>query len=404
MNPLKTPKNSYTDFYDIARFSLAWKINVILSFTLLVIAIFFFFDDKTTFTLYLSGFIITSTGVVYLIETKKFITVSYFITFSALILVLFSLFFVHNGTHYIEPLWLVIITIFAYFNLGKKIGHIVLFLVAASVSIFFLLSLNKSGTVKTELSNYQLIGLAIEFSLCMFVIGYFIHNFIKTTAHAEQKFREANVALNEQNKMIQLQNTEKTVLLQEIHHRVKNNLQVITSLLRLQSSEIDSLETKSQFGDAINRVMTMSLIHQKLYQEKNLSQIDTTDYFKTLMEDLVSSSTINIPVEIKVISKLERVGLKTIVPLALLVSELVSNSLKHAFSESGHITLAFSQESNGYFNLKYEDNGTWKQPGNGSAFGLQLIQTLSEQLDGNYTRNATETGTYYEFMLANLDE
>ena len=203
--------------------------------------------------------------------------------------------------------------------------------------------------------------------------------------------------------MIQLQNLEKTALLQEIHHRVKNNLQVITSLLRLQAAEIESSDAKIHFNEAINRVMTMSLIHQKMYQEKNVSQIDSSDYFKTLIEDIIRSSSIHIPIEIEVVSKLEKVGSKTIVPLALLIAELVSNSMKHAFLKSGKISVYFSEEYAGNFTVVFKDNGVWKEQTSDSTFGLQLIETFTEQLEGTYSRDSEKSGTLYQFSLANLD-
>jgi two-component sensor histidine kinase len=238
----------------------------------------------------------------------------------------------------------------------------------------------------------------------MFIIGYFIYKFIQTTAYAESKLRSANDELNKQNELIRAQNEEKTVLLQEIHHRVKNNLQVITSLLRLQSGEIESEETQLHFEDAINRVMTMSLIHQKMYQENNLSKIDIADYFNTLIGDLIDSSSIKIPIEVSVVSDLERVGSKSIVPLALLVAELISNSLKHAFTEKGRINVSLKSGEGNEFILNYEDNGKWKEQSNENSFGLQLVQLLTEQLEGSFERVSTTSGTSYQFRLANLEQ
>jgi two-component sensor histidine kinase len=403
MGLLDTPDHSYKDFYDVARFRLAWRINILLTFTLFAISIFYVFHNTTTAIQYFSGFIIAFIGVVYLIATKKFILVSYFMVVCTLALVVSSLYFVKNIPHFIEPLWLLIVAIFSYFNLGKRVGHVVLTIVGLTISIYFYFFLNDNETLKIPLSFTNLIGTIIELCLCIFIVGYFLFNFIETTADAEQKFREANIALNEQNKMIKLQNEEKTVLLKEIHHRVKNNLQVITSLLRLQSADLESEETKSHFSDAINRVMTMSLIHQKMYQSKNLSQLDVSDYFSTLINDLILSSSIKIPVEISVNSNLEKVGSKTIVPLALLIAELVSNSLKHAFEEKGKISIELSAEENGTFDLIYKDNGVWKEKSNPSSFGLQLIDTLIEQLEGKMTLSITENGTEYLITLCNLD-
>ena len=399
----KEPNHSYTDFYDIARFKSAWRVNVILCIGLFIISAFFSFHNITTFIQYLSGFIISLTGLIYLLVTKRFIIVSYFNVIASLILVISSLFLVKNNPHIIEPLWMIIIAIFGYFNLGKKVGHTILVIIAISVSLYFFFYLNTNETLKENYSQMELIGLMLEFTLCMFIIGYFIHIFINTTAHAEGKFRQANGELNEY-KMIRLQNEEKTVLLQEIHHRVKNNLQVITSLLRLQSAEIESEDAKVHFNDAINRVMTMSLIHQKMYQEKNLSQMDASDYFKTLIDDLIRSSSVQLPIQVNVTSNLDKVGSKTIVPLALLVAELVSNSMKHAFEQQGNIQITFSSNDDNQLKLIYEDNGSWKEQENKASFGLQLIETLTEQLDGEYTRNSTEKGTQYIFNLSNLDD
>ena len=404
LNLLKTPANSYSDFYDIARFSLAWKINVILAVSLFSISIFFSFHNTTTFVQYFSGFVIALTGVIYLYVTKKFVVVSYFIVFASMALVTSSLFFVKNIPHLIEPLWLIVITIFAYFNLGQLVGNFVLFMVTCAISLFYFLFLNSNETLTEPYSQLDLIGLMIEFSLCMLIIGYFIYKFIQTTAYAEQRLRTANQELNRQNELIRTQNEEKTILLQEIHHRVKNNLQVITSLLRLQQSEIKSEETKVHFNDAINRVMTMSLIHQKMYQEKNLSKIDIEDYLKTLIADLIDSSSIQIPVEVSIQCNIERVGQKAIVPLALLVAELVSNSLKHAFSDNGLINLTLKAETRERFTLIYEDNGFWKQPSNNDTFGLQLIEALTEQLEGQHTRTLSDRGTRYVIALSNLED
>jgi len=268
VNLLREPSNSYTDFYDIARFRLAWNMNMLLTISLFVVSIYFYFTNSVTFLQYLSGFVIALTGVIYLYVTRTYKTVSYFISAASLILVFFSLLTVMTIPHMIEPIWMVIITIFSYFNLGKIAGHIVLTIVALFLSYYFLVHLNYNEPVKYIFSTSELIGLVLEISICLFIIGYIIYNFIQTTSYAEQKLREVNEVLNSQYKLIHSQNEEKTVLLQEIHHRVKNNLQVITSLLRLQSSEIDSEKTKSQFNDAINRVMTMLLTQEKMKQEK----------------------------------------------------------------------------------------------------------------------------------------
>ena len=121
--------------------------------------------------------------------------------------------------------------------------------------------------------------------------------------------------------------------------------------------------------------------------------MDASDYFKTLIDDLIRSTSVQLPIQVNVTSNLDKVGSKTIVPLALLVAELVSNSMKHAFVDNGIIQIVFSSNDEGKLVLTYEDNGSWKPQENTSSFGLQLIETLTEQLDGEYSRNSTEIGT-----------
>lgn len=403
MKILHPPKNDYTDYFDIARFGLAWKINCALTCVLFLTSVYFFFNHKLIFLEYLAGCLISFTGVIYLFVTKRYIVVSYLMLGFALLLKLVSLFILKNVPHIIEPMWLIIITIFAYFNLGNKVGNLTSVISILIISTYYLFFLDVNKLNLENPIQFNNVGISLEFSLCIFTISYFIAQFIKATANAEKRSRIANKELNEQYQLIQHQNEEKKILIKEIHHRVKNNLQVIVSLLRLQSSELKSEETKNQFGDAISRIMAMSLIHQKLYQEKYLSQIETSDYFKTLINDLYTSLSLRKPVDIFVTSELERVGLKTIVPLGLLVSELVSNTLKHAFQKEGEIHLTFSAMNAGYFNLEYRDNGKWENPGDDSHFGLKLIDMLIEQLEGTYTKINDETGTTYRMSLVNLD-
>lgn len=393
----KVPKTDFIDLYDLARFKLAWRVNVFLSFALFLVSVFFSFTNSTFFFQYGTGFIIVFAGLLVLKFTHNYKAVSFFISVASLVLVISSLFIVKNVPHIIEPLWLIAISIFAYYNLGVKWGSIILACVIVGVSGFLLFAMNDTVDSIQKFNNSQLIGITVELILAMVVIGYFITTAIQTVSLAEKRLRKANVELYDQNVMIGLQNEEKTVLLQEIHHRVKNNLQVIMSLLRLQSNEINSPETKLHFNDAIGRIMTMSLIHQKMYQVDNLSKIDAEDYFNTLIYDLIHSSAVSKSIKTDMKIRVKKIGPSSIVPLALLISELVSNSLKHAFNDNGSIMIEMN-DSDGYISLNYADSGDWKE-GSGESFGLQLIQILTEQMEGSFERFTEKDGTLYQFKL-----
>src|SRR5690606_8061868 len=111
--------------------------------------------------------------------------------------------------------------------------------------------------------------MTIEFFISMFLIGFVMYQFGLINKYALKNTSEAFEELKSEKQIVEFQNKEKTVLLQEIHHRVKNNLQVIVSLLRIQSRELKSEEAKVGFQDAITRILTMSLIHQKLYEKES---------------------------------------------------------------------------------------------------------------------------------------
>ena len=191
---------------------------------------------------------------------------------------------------------------------------------------------------------------------------------------------------------------EKEVLLKEIHHRVKNNMQIISSLLRLQSSSIKNSKMQEIFKISQDRIKSMALIHEKLYQSKDLARIDFSEYIKSLTDNLLSAyrSKIN-PTDIKLEMVEIYVDINKAIPLGLIINELVSNSLKHAFSDwnvgskgskpKGKISLGFYSDGNGQLSLVVSDNGKGLPLDldleNIDSLGLQLVNDLVRQLDGS---------------------
>jgi two-component sensor histidine kinase len=192
---------------------------------------------------------------------------------------------------------------------------------------------------------------------------------------------------------------EKEVLLQEIHHRVKNNLQVVSSLLNLQSNYVQDGSALEMFRESQNRILSMALIHEKLYRSRNLSRIDLGEYIKTLASDLVRSYTSrSYPVNLTVDAADVFLSVEKAVPCGLIINELVSNALKHAFPEDLNTTadLRNGKESeirihlaaNGGQNvsLVVGDNGVGLPQdlnlATADSLGLRLVYTLINQLDG----------------------
>lgn len=188
---------------------------------------------------------------------------------------------------------------------------------------------------------------------------------------------------------IKLSLREKEVLLKEIHHRVKNNLQIITSLLNLQSAQLKDPEALMLFRESQSRVRSMALIHEKLYQSKDLARVDFDSYVRDLIVFLFRSYATN-PDKIR--THIETQGMfldiDTAIPCGLIISELVTNTLKYAFPEGqrGNLYVGLGRADDGMLMLEVRDDGVgfpadfdWRKS---DSLGLQLVSTLSAQLHG----------------------
>ena len=197
---------------------------------------------------------------------------------------------------------------------------------------------------------------------------------------------------------------EKEVLLKEIHHRVKNNMQVITSLLNLQSKTIRDEQALSVFQDSQNRVKSMALIHETLYQSKDLSRINFAEYLQKLVAHVSRSYRIR-PEAVKININVDEVSLPidTAVPCGLIINELASNSLKYAFPSDmrGEVNITFERGDTGYV-LRVSDTGIGLpddfNPEAGKSLGMKLVRMLTGQLCGDLEcRNGV--GTTFEIKF-----
>lgn len=198
---------------------------------------------------------------------------------------------------------------------------------------------------------------------------------------------------------------EKEVLLREVHHRVKNNLQIIHSLLDLQSNYIQDKRALEVFRESQQRVRAMALVHERLYQSKDLSQVDLAEYIQNLSNDLLLSygtdaSSITLTTNISDIT----LDIDTAIPCSLIISELVSNALKHAFSDGrkGEIGIDFHPVDDDRLTLTVRDNGVslpkdWNLE-NVESFGLRLVGMLVRQLQGEMEIDRSD-GTAFKITL-----
>ena len=186
------------------------------------------------------------------------------------------------------------------------------------------------------------------------------------------------------------------MLLKEIHHRVKNNLQTVSSLLSLQSESITDQHAFDAVQESKNRVTSMALLHQKLYQGENLAAIEMRDYFNTIGKAIIDSfgeraKDVSLRVEMRPVA----LDVDTAVPIGLITNELVTNSIKYAFrrDQKGEIRITLSEEPGGLLTLQVADNGVAASPDQADkgkeGFGSLLIRLLTTQLGGSLERQTT---------------
>lgn len=225
----------------------------------------------------------------------------------------------------------------------------------------------------------------------------------------EEIVSERTEALQKQKKTLEIQNKEKEILLKEIHHRVKNNLQIIVSLLNLQASNFKDKKALKAIEETQNRIISMSLVHQRMYQTSNFESIQIHDYINLLIDnnrkvyglndnELLFNN--NSPEDLAV-------NVEKAIPLGLIITEMITNSVKYATTDSAEIktiSVSIKELDNDFLSIEYRDNG----PGlpvdfdvkSTDTLGIQLINALTEQLDGKLTYQ-NGNGALFQFTFKN---
>jgi len=239
---------------------------------------------------------------------------------------------------------------------------------------------NANMSLKTEIENSRVIALQLKAEVI-------------ERKQAEEKVKQSL--------------KEKDLLLKEIHHRVKNNLFIVSSLLESQADYVNNPELIKILENSQNRIMSMALIHEQLHCGEGLSKIDFQQYLTTLTENIIDSCFTK---KINFHSKIEQayINIETAHPCGLIVNELISNAVEHAFPnlEQGKIIFEFNQDELGNFNLLFKDNGIGfpddKDFYHSESLGLDLVSTLVEQLEGKIAMK-NNNGTEITISFKELD-
>lgn len=242
--------------------------------------------------------------------------------------------------------------------------------------------------------------IAVGLIVCFAILYYWnkvLRGIIKRKKASEQQLKESLVTLKKQDE-------EKKVLLQEIHHRVKNNLQVVSSMIRLQANVNKDPNVVKTLNEAVDRVKTIALIHDKIYKSTEINVIQLEEYVHSLYKDIELQFSVQKEVALKIEGNDIMVSVDTIVPLALILNELITNSFKYAFEtqENPEIKIEFKAIDEHHLDMVYFDNGTWQSNDESDYFGTSLIQIFTEQLEGDFNLHKEESGTQYNFKFTTI--
>lgn len=251
---------------------------------------------------------------------------------------------------------------------------------------------------KNELRFNTVIGLLFTALLTAFIL--YRNNRQKQKANTvlqeqKEKINSQNITLETTLSQLTAKNAENELLLKEIHHRVKNNLEVVSSLLALQSAKIEDPEIQDAMLASQNRVQSMGILHQKLYQSEHLAFIEMKNYFQNLCENILDSYNETERIEVNIDMNEIELDVDTAVPVGLIVNELLINSLKYAFpnGNKGTIKLSLENIDKDNLTLKISDNGIGKSldtKAKGTGFGTQLVDLLTRQIGGKLTQEVRE--------------
>jgi two-component sensor histidine kinase len=285
------------------------------------------------------------------------------------------------------------IVVFAGYATTRNYGKIYLYLTILIITLIFVQEISDFSLTRNVIpdeSQDLFSFLSVIFSVYLLggVLGKNLlkahHRLYKTKMEIEERINE------------------KDTLLKEVHHRVKNNLQTVSSLLSLQSRGIEDVKVKNLIKSSQNRVIAMAMVHEMLYMREDLSKIDYKSYVEELSEYLVKSvkgADSNVKVNIN-IPEIE-LGIDTAIPLGLLINEALTNALKYGIkgNDQGEIHIDLEKTGDKDYVLNIGDNGVGFSEEvnfkNTRSLGLKLIHNLTRQLKGTIIRDFSKKGTNY---------
>lgn len=386
------------------KIDLILKVNYNASFFAAIFGLvcFFFLDIKGPIAFAFLGYAIINLVNTLLYRVHKKLVLTYNLTsvlsmLGAIIITLYS------GGIQSPFIFVLAIIVFAGYVTTKVFGQLYLIVNLAVLTLLFLYDMGdysiSENTVPLE-SRSWFAYLSTVFAVYL-LGGVFGKNLLR-----------AHHRLYKSRNEIQERIEEKETLLKEVHHRVKNNLQTVSSLLSLQSRAIDDSKISSIIKSSQNRVVSMAMVHEMLYKRDDyLSKIELEPYVQELCDYLVRSvkgSGYDVKVDLDI--KNYKLSIDTVIPVGLIINETITNALKYGIAEvrDGEIHVSVDKIGENRYKMYLGDNGIGYSkeinPKTSNSLGLKLIYNLTRQLRGSITRDYSKKGTHYTIEFEEIIE
>ncbi|MBO0341642.1 MAG: sensor histidine kinase [Bacteroidota bacterium] len=377
------------------KIDLILKVNYNSSFFAAIFGLvcFFFLDIKGVITYTFIGYAILNLLNTLLYQKHHKLTLTYNLT-SILSMIGAIIITIYSGGIESPFIFVLAIIVFAGYVTTKVFGQLYLIINLAILTLLFLYDTGdfsiSENTVPLESRNW-FAYLSVVFAVYL-LGGVFGKNLLR-----------AHHRLYKSRNEIQERIEEKETLLKEVHHRVKNNLQTVSSLLSLQSRAIDDSKISNIIKSSQNRVVSMAMVHEMLYKRDDyLSKIELEPYVKELCDYLVRSvkgSNRNVKVNLDIADY--KLSIDTVIPLGLIINETITNALKYGITEGsdGEVHISVEKLDGNRYKMYLGDNGVGYSeeinPKTSNSLGLKLIYNLARQLRGSISRDYSKKGTHY---------
>ncbi|PHS10818.1 MAG: hypothetical protein COA88_00595 [Kordia sp.] len=251
---------------------------------------------------------------------------------------------------------------------------------------------NEIQDLKLARNKYSIILISIALLLAL------VTAFVSFRGYKKKQL--INKLLEKQKAEISEKNEAKKTMLQEIHHRVKNNLQVVNSLLRMQSRKMEDQNIVDMFKETQSRVLSMAKLHEKMYQSGDLERLNTKEHITMLVEEIVKNYSVDIPIDLDLDIEAIFIDAQIMMPLSLIINEIITNSLKYAFKgrEKGLITVKLNKLRGAHELMIGDDGIGYKLDVISTGLGSKLIQSFIRQLNGTIEK-LNQPGTGYKISF-----